>query len=538
MCRGAAMLEALNGIFAIAIYDARTQEILLARDRFGVKPLYYAVLPQAVLFASEIKAILECPTVPRQLDPQALLSHLTYLWSPAPQTILQSVRKLEPGCAMRLRQGRVVESWRYFTLPVGRTKPVSRDDAVAEVRESLRTAVHRQMVADVPIGAFLSGGVDSSAVVAFAREVSLGRLQCFTIDIGSKDAAADGITPDLPYARAMARHLDVDLHVVNALPDIAQGLEQMIYYMDEPQADPAALNVMLICQLARQQGLKVLLSGAAGDDLFSGYRRHRALKLEKFWSWLPQSLRSTLALAATAVPARPASLRRLGKAFRYADLDGDKRIASYFYWLAPELARSLFTPGFRGTSGPDPVDTALAEMPSAAAPIERMLALECRYFLADHNLAYTDKMSMACGVETRVPFLDNDLADLAFSLPMDIKQLGSTEKWVLKKAMEGILPAESIYRPKTGFGVPLRSWLHGPLREVVDDVLSERVLRERGIFEPQAVARLVAADRAGSIDASYPLLSIMCIELWCRIFLDGRAPRLNSLHAISEAAAA
>jgi asparagine synthase (glutamine-hydrolysing) len=527
---GRRMLPMLNGIFALAIWDARSREILVARDSFGVKPIYYTRVAGGVLFASEMKALFRCPGIDRDIDADAVLAHLVHLWSPSPATVAVGVRKLEPGMAMRLSGGAIVEQWRYFDLQSERPlRNLSEGDAIAEARAALATAVRRQMVADVPVGAFLSGGLDSSAVVAFAREASPGaRLQCFTIGFDERDGEIEGMAQDLPYAERVAKHLDVDLHKVHVGPQIAHDLPQMIYHLDEPQADPAAINVLMIAQLARAHGIKVLLSGAAGDDLFTGYRRHRALMLERYWAWLPAPVRAALSGLAAQLPARPAALRRLRKAFENAALAEDARIVSYFNWLAPSRATSLLSPDLRAQVSPaNPLLDMLAGMPAGTPALNRMLALECRFFLTDHNLNYTDKMSMACGVETRVPFLDNDLAEFAFSLPLRYKQRGRTGKWVLKQAMRGLLPDDVIDRPKTGFGAPVRAWLRGPLRELVGDTLSPGTLRRRGLFDPNAVANLMAADSAGRIDAAYPLLSVLCMELWCRLFLDGGARKPN-----------
>jgi len=329
------------------------------------------------------------------------------------------------------------------------------------------------------------------------------------------------MTADLPYAKAVARHLGVDLHTVSVGPEMADALSTMIFHLDEPQADPAPLNALLISRLAREHGIKVLLSGAGGDDIFTGYRRHRALMMEPYWSWLPQPMRSGLARMAQGLPANPVAVRRLGKAFQYAGLDGDVRLASYFNWLDPAMVDELLTPEVRAASRlGDVLATNLQDLPAGVPPLNRMLYLECRHFLADHNLNYTDKMSMAAGVEVRVPLLDPDLIALTARMPLNYKQHGAEGKWIFKKAMEGILPREVIYRPKTGFGVPLRAWLHGPLKGMLGDVLGAESLRRRGWFNPQEVRRLMEADREGRIDASYPLFAVLCTELWGRLFLD------------------
>lgn len=523
---GEAMLQRLNGVFAFAIWDGRCRSVFVARDALGVKPLYYAETNQGVVFSSELKALLVNPEVSREIDSVAVLMHLTYLWCPAPHTILAGVKKLPPGHAMVLSNGRVQRQWKYYELPYDqKILRVSAEEAAESVAQAVRTAVERQMVADVPVGAFLSGGLDSSAVVAFARQSNPDvRLQCFTI--GLEEAGKDGFADDLPYAMRVAEHLGVDLHTVHVGPEMAQQLEKMIYFLDEPLADPAPLNALFISQLAREHGIKVLLSGAGGDDIFSGYRRHYALQQERFWSWLPGGARHLLAQGASMLPVSNPTLRRVRKAFEYAGLDADERLVSYFYWGQPAQLRKLLSSRYLAEVDAhqvaEPLLSALDNMPSDAAALNRMLFLESKFFLPDHNLNYTDKMSMATGVEVRVPLLDLDLVSLAARLPVEFKQRGREGKWIFKKAMEKYLPHEVIYRPKTGFGAPLRAWLHSEkqLRPLLREVLSDEAIKRRGIFDAGGVQTLIAQDSKGEVDATYTIFSMMCIELWCRIFLD------------------
>lgn len=524
---GESMLPRLNGIFAFALWDTKRDALFLARDGLGVKPLYYAQTSKGFLFASEMKALLQDSGIARDINPLAVVGYLTYLWCPAPHTMLQGVKKLEPGHSMRVRGGRVEQVSQFYDLPYqAAAEPLSLDEAVKQVQGTLKQAVARQMVADVPVGAFLSGGLDSGAVVAFAREFAgSARMQCFTIGFNGPGAHEEGMTEDLPYAQRLAQHLDVDLHTIYVGPEMVNDLEKMIYHLDEPQADPAPLNVLFISQLARSRGIKVLLSGSGGDDIFTGYRRHYALMQEKYWAWMPRSARSCVRRLAERLPVDTPGSRRFAKAFRYADLEGDERIASYFYWSHPHLISRLCKPLLSGHGSPYSVASllasSLADVPAETPRLNRVLYLESKHFLADHNLNYTDKMSMASGVEVRVPLLDPDLVSLAASLPVHYKQRGRTGKWILKKAMEPYLPSDVIYRPKTGFGAPLRYWLRNPLRPVVEDVLSNASLERRGIFDPSEVGNLIAMDRMGKIDGAYTIFSLMCIELWCRIFLDG-----------------
>ena len=399
---------------------------------------------------------------------------------------------------------------------------LNEHDSIAGTESHLRKAVQRQMLADVPVGAFLSGGLDSSAIVAFAREKN-PQINCFTIDsVGGQE---QGVTEDLPFARRVSKYLGVPLEVVTVdHKHIADDIEFMVGQLDEPIADPASLNVYYISQLARKQGIKVLLSGAGGDDLFTGYRRHRALQAEAYWTWLPHSARRCLEQITASLDQRSVFSRRLGKLFSGAGLDGSERLANYFCWTKEAELLALYTPETRKALGiqlaAKPMIDFLEPLPNSTKPLDRMLALEQRFFLTDHNLNYTDKMSMAVGIEVRVPFLDLDLIDFAARIPMQYKQHGTESKWVLKKAMESYLPKDVIYRPKTGFGVPLRQWMRYGLRDLLGDVLSSESLKHRGLFDPVAVQKLIAANDLGKTDASYTLLSLMCIEIWCRKFID------------------
>ena len=529
LAEGEAMLPRLNGIFALALWDGRNRSLLIARDALGVKPLCFAATPRGVAFASELKGLLPLVPEARELDAAALHRYLSFLWCPGEGTPLKGVRKLLPGETLLVKGGRIERRRSWYQLPPFRGVRADLDcrGAVEGTVFHLRRAVQRQLVADVPVGAFLSGGLDSSAVVAFAREQHPA-IRCFSVEMvgGQEEGSAD----DLPYARRVARHLGVSLETVTIdAGRMACDLERMVVQLDEPLADPASLNVLYISQLARDRGMKVLLSGAGGDDLFTGYRRHRALQAERYWDWLPRGVRGGLVRASAGLDQRRPWARRLGKLLAGAELQGDGRLVEYFRWAREADLMALYTPGFRLALGDDPAGRTMLDflqlLPAGVPPLERMLALEQRYFLADHNLAYTDKMSMAAGVEVRVPFLDLELVDFAARIPPGLKQRGSVGKWVLKKAMEPYLPREVIYRPKTGFGAPLRRWMRHELRELSGDLLCADSLKRRGLFEPSAVLRLIAANDAGRVDASYSLLSLMCIEIWCRTYLDGHENR-------------
>lgn len=523
---GLAMLGRLNGMFAFAIWDLRTRQLLVARDGFGVKPLYFAANRAGVAFASELKAIRHALGGRHELDPASIHRYLTFLWCPGGGTPFAAVRKLGPGEALLIEDGRISRHWQWFELPCLRAGPamVEPERVVEGTRRALDVAVERQLVSDVPVGAFLSGGLDSSALVSSARRST--RLPCFTIDIeGGQDAGAG---EDLPYAERVARHIGVDLNVIRVPSSaLATDLVAMIYALDEPLADAAALNVFYICRSARQLGIKVLLSGAGGDDVFSGYRRHRAVHSAKLLDRIPAPVRRLAATASNRLDQRNPLARRVTKALAGVALDGDERLTRWFEWAPPHEVKGLYSVDFARSVGNTEANAPMRGFLPAYSKLDqldRMLALEQRFFLADHNLLYTDKMSMAAGVEVRVPFLDPDLAELAARIPAQLKVRRGVTKWPLKAAMATRLPHDVIHRPKTGFGVPLRRWLRRDLRSWVDELLSPRVIRDRGIFDSAAVERLLWRDRDGEVDATYTIFALMCIELWCRSFVDGKTP--------------
>lgn len=524
LLEGKKMLTKLNGIFAFAIWDNRSKSFFVARDALGVKPLYYFLDDSIFSFSSEIKALLKLIPKDQELDYESINRYLSFLWCPGKGTPLKSVHKLLPGEAIIVTDGKINEKWLWYKLPIflGAQGNLSKKDAISGTVNYLRQAVQRQMVSDVPVGAFLSGGLDSSSIVTFAREVNPD-IKCFSIQTEGKQDS--GFVDDLPYARKVAKHLNVSLEVVNVnSKKMAEDLEFMVTQLDEPLADPASLNVLYISKLAQEQGIKVLLSGSGGDDLFTGYRRHYAIKLEQYWSWLPYKVRLSIEELSQKLDTQKPFQRRINKLFNGAGLESNDRLINYFRWTSDSLLKTLYSDEFheflRGSDSSAPMKEFIAPLSSNISQLDLMLSLEQRFFLADHNLNYTDKMSMAASLEVRVPFLDLDLVDFVSHIPIRYKQSGREGKWVLKKAMEPYLPKSIIYRPKSGFGVPLRRWMKEDLRELLGDLLSVDSLNKRGLFSPKAVQELIYNNDNGKIDASYTLLSILCIEIWCRAYMD------------------
>ena len=427
---------------------------------------------------------------------------------------------------MRMQGGRVKElsSWYEFPGFMVQKEINDRRQAVNELTERFRCAVRNQLISDVPVGAFLSGGLDSSAIVAMASEM-LPKIDCFTIsisggpDIGSQD--------DLPYAKMVAKHLDVPLHVIEVdSSNVAEDLVKMVYMLDEPQADPAALNVLYMSQLARRNGVKVLLSGVGGDDLFSGYRRHVAAQAEVWWPKVPRRIRRKLSALVGNFDSHGSNIRRLKSFLRDPEQDPDIRIAGYFCQIAEGDGRRLFRKEFRervsANAAIQPMLELFDTLPDEATYLKKMLVAEQRSFLPDHNLNYVDKMAMAAGVEVRVPFLDDDLVSFTWKLPDRLKAGRFTTKRLLRAAMKPYLPNSVLKRPKTGFGLPIRRWVRGELKGMIDTSLSRERLISRGIFDPDAVRDLIRGNSEGKVDGGYTLFAILCFELWCELFIDKR----------------
>ncbi len=521
---GTASFARLNGIFALAIWDTQSRTLTLARDGVGIKPLYLTRTARGFVFASELKALLALPDLDKRLDHDAVSAYISYLWSPGERTMFRAVRKLAPGHWLTIGTDQSETSGQFYAMPKpAPASAISDTELIRTTAATLADAVERQLITDVEVGAFLSGGLDSSAIVAFARK-NLGssqRMQCFTIDFQQTAGEAPELEADLPYAERVADHLGVRLHKVSVDSQIAHQFEQLVYTLDEPQADPAALNNLVISALARQNGIKVLLSGTGGDDLFTGYRRHIAAGYDGIWDRSPAAIRRTIAaLARTLLPAKGRT-RRLRKLLEVVDRDQSDRAISYFEWLSAEQACALVHTDFRPLPGSTrlPMRKTLEALGKATA-LERVMWLDQHHFLADHNLNYTDKTGMAQGVEIRVPFLDREMIAWAARIPDNAKLRGGVTKWVLRKAMEPYLPHDIIYRPKVGFGVPLRSWLRNELKPMLEDLLSPETLAKRGLFDIQAVAELRHNTMNGRADGSYSLLALMAIELWCRRFVD------------------
>ena len=520
---GERSLAMLDGIFSFAIYDTLKDRLTLVRDHFGVKPLYYSIVGDAVIFSSEIKAILQSEIVSRKIDTTSVSAYLCYLWSPGEHTILSEVKKVKPGHFHVFQSGKLLSEEQYYDLP-NYTPELCEASALEQLRKGLKKSVDSQLVSDVPVGSFLSGGLDSSLLCALAKESSDSFKEVFTINLGE---AQDGFASDLPYAKKVAKNLNLNLNIVESSVSDVGALPACIYHLDEPQSDPAIINTYKICELAKQKNIKVLFSGAGGDDFFTGYRRHLLAAHQSKIDKVPKLIRRLTAFAFRTVPSSSAFGRRVHKVAGILNKTAEESIGSYFFWLEREKLEALFTKDALENIDLERTEKIIREKVDAQEGnlVEKTLSIDKAFFLVDHNFNYTDKMSMAHGVEVRVPIVNQRLAKIAAKIPTELKQKNNVGKSILKKAAEISLSNDIIYRPKTGFGAPVREWLNGPLKPLINSLLSKENIERRGLFDFEQVQALIEDNEKGKGDFAYTIYALLTLEIWMRQFVDVDKPK-------------
>jgi asparagine synthase (glutamine-hydrolysing) len=503
-------VERLRGMFAFAIWDERRRRLLLARDRLGIKPLYYAAAGGRVLFASELKAILRMPEVERKLNWGAVSHLFAFLSTPPAEAVIEGVNKLEPGHVLTAAPGEPPVVQRYWELPFeperGRTEPYFSE----RLRELLHESVHLHLVSDVPVGAFLSGGVDSSSVVALAARANAGPLQTFSIGFAEHDYN------EVDHARTVARLFPIEHHELIVRPDVVEYLDDIAWHLDEPFGDSSAIPTYMVSKLA-SQFVKVVLSGDGGDELFAGYQKYLVERRERRYELLPKPLRTLLAAAAWAMPETV----RGRNFFRHLALDGSERYLDACTLFRLDEMRKLFRPeAFEFLAGHSPWLDKLAQLNSGDGNwLSRLQLLDVNNYLPLDILTKVDRMSMAHSIETRVPLLDHKLVEFAATIPPELHLQGRTTKRILKRAMRGLVPEAVLRRPKQGFGVPLSYWFRGKLGEYVRDVLLGETSRRRGLFSASYVETLLESHQKGR-ELDLHLWTLLSFELWARTFLD------------------
>jgi asparagine synthase (glutamine-hydrolysing) len=514
---GAGCVRHLRGMFAFALWDARHEELFVARDRVGKKPLYYTLTPAGTfVFGSELKSLLEHPEVTREVDEEALDAYLAFGYVPDPLSIFRGVRKLPPGHHLRFARGRLhVEP--YWDFGFGE-EAEERPEGVwlEELRELLAEAVRVRLVADVPLGAFLSGGVDSSAVVGLMARATDAPVKTFSI--GFREDSFD----ELAYARLTAQRFGTDHHEFVVTPDICGVVDELAWHFDEPFADSSAIPTYMVSKLAREH-VKVVLSGDGGDELFGGYTRYAVEAHRRAFERVPGFLRRGV--------MGPLS-RRLphgarGRNFLHnVSLDAVARYADSVSLFTALTKPLLYARDFRGRLQTTDADPAARFHEYAARvrpgdPLDVLLYLDSKTYLPGDILTKVDRMSMAVSLEARTPLLDHRLIEFVTRLPASLKVRGGVTKYLFKQAARGLVPDEILDRPKQGFGVPINQWINRELRGRIRETLSEPRARQRGYFEPAHVALLLDEHERGRRDHSAQLWALFMLELWHRTFADG-----------------
>lgn len=514
---GDAFVDRLDGMFNFALWDERRKRLLIGRDHLGVKPLYVHRSATMLAFATEAKALLQLPGVHAELDRAVLGDYLHLGYVPAPHSMFAGIRKLPPATLLAVEHGEVRE-WRYWRLSSRIDRATSEAEWVERIRTGMDAAVQRQMVADVPIGAFLSGGVDSSAVVAAMARHSAQPIRTYAI--GFEGGEAEQLYNELPYARQVAQLFGTEHHEIVVRPDVVGLLPRLLWHMDEPVADSAFITTYLVSEFARRD-VKVILSGVGGDELFGGYRRylggHYVARLQRLPRWSRRLMARTAGLLPSDRHSRVLNTLRLARGLlASAELPPDERYRHYLQVLDRDTVTALL----RGqTGGSDALAAAFAAAGDEDA-LNRMFAVDAETQLPDDLLLLTDKMSMAVSLECRVPLLDRELVELAAAIPESLKVKGGRLKHLMKAALADVLPADLLDRKKRGFGTPMGAWLKRELAPVLHRLLGADVVRDRGLFDPAVVARLVADHEAARIDGTDALLALMNLEIWSRLHLD------------------
>lgn len=517
--RGLECVAELRGMFAFALWDARQRRLLLARDRLGKKPLHYVQLPDRLLFSSEIKGILADPEIPRDIDALALDQYLTFEYIPGERTIYRSIRRLLPGHRLVWQEGTVhIEPyWRLDPLPLaGR----SEQEWLDQLRDELREAVRLRLRSDVPLGVLLSGGLDSSTIVALMREVTSGEIRSFSI--GFEDSSYN----ELPYARLIARQFETRHQEFTIRPDAALLIDRLTHHFDEPFADVSAIPTFLVSQIAREH-VTVALGGDGGDELFGGYDTYLAQRLAHAYQLLPAMVRRNviqpLVEALRPTPQKKGIVNRVKRFVEGTTYPSALGHARWMVFLSAAEKPEVYTPEFHarlnGTSGYEPILEAAARY-EHLDPLATAMMVDLVTYLPDDILAKVDRTSMANSLEVRAPFLDHKVVELAVQIPSRLKVRHWQGKYLLRKLMWQTLPQEVLHKPKQGFSIPVKNWLQAELREVLLECLSPTRLKQRGIVSADTVQSWIQQHLSGRENHAHRLWPLMMLELWYERYID------------------
>ncbi|MBE7555391.1 MAG: asparagine synthase (glutamine-hydrolyzing) [Anaerolineales bacterium] len=519
---GPEFLKKIDGMYAFAIWDARRQRLLLARDRLGIKPLFYYYDHQHLIFASELKALLADPTLPSTLNETALSDFLHFMSIPDPETIFKGVKKLLPGHYLCVENGRVKE-YQYWDIPSFHTNGQSDLQAVCDQFDTLfQKTVTSHLLADVPVGAFLSGGVDSSSIVAVAnRQVTTPMMTFASTFRGLSEF------DESPYAREVASLCQTEHHEFNLTPNLVEALPKIAWHADEPFAISSSFALYFLAQMARQH-VKVVLTGDGGDEVFAGYT-WRHVHFPEINNRLPLAFRPLLKEVVTIADLwniKRSSHRagRLVEKLRQATSSDERYVQSFICYQNYELEGLLLPEAWQSINKAwsQNITQRYYDQFQDGDQLARKLYTDIKTTLVSEMLTKVDRMTMAFGLEARVPFLDHHVVEWAFRVPGEYKIRGTEGKYLVKKTMERYLPAELLYRPKHGFNVPMKVWMRDQLREFIHDTLTEQAIKTRELFQVNAIKRLMQEHSQGTQDASNKIFVLLMLELWFQHFVDKR----------------
>lgn len=513
---GRGCLEHLRGMFAFVIWDSHKRELFVARDRLGIKPLYYANVDGQFIFASELKAIVRHPNVKKELDPVALGDYLSIKYVPAPRTMFRDIQSLEPGhCLTVGQQGIRHECYWDFSIEPDESK--SDEECVDQLLDILRESVKLRLRSDVPFGAFLSGGLDSSTIVALMAEQLTSPVETFSVGFESA-----GVQDELPFAEQVAKHFGCKHHVLKiGAKDFLQYAEDVIYHLDQPIADQATVATFMLSRLAGQS-VKMVLTGEGGDELFAGYARYEGERMSPAFGLLPDWGKAAFRSFSGRLPG----LRRAkiaAEALSYGD--EAQRYAAWFPMFTQDMRKRVLS-SYMAEQVKDVSRVFRKQLRRCGegSRLSRMLYCDTKLWLPDYLLLRGDKLTMAHSIEGRVPLLDHKLVEFAARLPDRMKLRSRQRKWLLKQAASRLLPKDIIERKKQGFPIPIEKWLKDEAKDLVHDCLSEEVVRRRGLFSPQYVRELVKAHESGYADRATEIWGLVSLEIWSRRFLDQAEP--------------
>ncbi len=514
---GTDCVHKLRGMFAFAIWDEKDESLFIARDRVGLKPFFYSLLPNGnFVFGSELKSLSTHGEIKKEIDYSALNAYLTFGYVPEEFCIFRGVEKLQPGHFLIFKDGKV-ESERYWDFKYKEISEARSEEELAEeLRKKIKEAVKVRLISEVPLGAFLSGGVDSSAVVGMMSQILDKPVKTFSIGFNEDTFS------ELKYARIAAKHFNTEHHEFIVTPDLVETIDELVWHFDEPFSDPSSMPTYMVSKMARDY-VTVVLSGDGGDELFAGYTRYLIDKKRSGLGSLPKALRKGLMQPISEALPHGAK----GKNFLYnTSLDAIDRYIDSISQFGKLKKKSLYAENFRASlngnkNSAEAIYQQIANSISTGNPIDNLLYLDSKTYLPSDILTKVDRMSMATSLEARVPLLDQDLIDFVTqNIPTSLKLKGVETKYIFKKSLEGIVPEEILYREKQGFGVPIGEWINSQLKEKIHDTLIEKKTLERGYFESKYIKLLLDEHSKNRRDHSHPLWVLWMLELWHRKFLD------------------